>query len=160
MNVSADLATVAIDIVAWVVISVFWGTVASFLGPRQLDHDTSWTRIRSWERDGAWYRRLGIRRWKDALPESNRLGPGDRPSKRHLPSRADLPAFVAETRRAEYVHVAIAASGTLFVFWNPAWLALVMIVFGVLFNLPFIMIQRYNRLRLQRVAARSAPPAV
>lgn len=146
--------TVALDVIAWVMISLFWGTVAGRWGPAIVGRDTWWTRIRAWERDGSWYRKIGIRRWKDALPESNRLGGGDRPSKRHLPSAGRLEEFVAETRRAEYVHVAIAASGVLFILWNPPWLAVVMVVFGVMFNLPFIAIQRYNRLRLDRVLAR------
>lgn len=148
---TTNLVLVAVDAVAWVVISVLWGTLASALPKRAIDHDTWWSRQRSWE--PAMYRAIRIRRWKDALPESNRLG-GERLSKRHLPAADRLEEFIGETRRAEYVHLAIGLSGPLFALWNPAWLAVVMVVFGFGFNLPFIAIQRFNRFRLQRVVAR------
>ena len=40
--------------------------------------------------------------------------------------------------------------------WNPPWVALVMVGYGLAVNLPFIAIQRYNRTRVERVLARSA----
>ena len=43
------------------------------------------------------------------------------------------------------------AGGPLFALWNPAPIAVVMLVYGVGINLPFVAIQRYNRLRVTRV---------
>ena len=42
----------------------------------------------------------------------------------------------------------------LFALWNPPWIAVVMVVYGVGINAPFIAIQRYNRARLLRLIAR------
>jgi glycosyl-4,4'-diaponeurosporenoate acyltransferase len=63
---------------------------------------------------------MGIRRWKDRLPEAGALFAGG-VSKRRVPrlTTDGLQRFAAETRRAEYGHVACAAAAPLFVLWNP-----------------------------------------
>ena len=38
--------------------------------------------------------------------------------------------------------------------WNPAWVSMVMAAYAVGANAPFIIIQRYNRGRLARLAHR------
>ena len=92
-------------ILVWLGASAGWG----YLGPRlptsRFDHDTWWSRLRGPERGGRLYERLGIKRWKDRLPEAGALYSGGF-SKRDLTShdRAHLERFVAETRRAEAVH--------------------------------------------------------
>lgn len=39
----------------------------------------------------------------------------------------------------------------LFFIWNPLWAGFIMIAYAILANLPFILTQRYNRPRLQRL---------
>lgn len=146
---------VVVDCLAWTALSVVIGFGASRLPLRSIDHDTALTRLRPWEADGRWYEHhLAVRRWKDRLPEAGAVFGGR--SKRHLPSRAtaDLERFAAETRRAELTHWALLCCGPLFFAWNPWWLGLVMVAFAVAFNLPFIVIQRYNRARLGRLLGR------
>jgi glycosyl-4,4'-diaponeurosporenoate acyltransferase len=111
--------------------------------------------VRSWERGGRTYERIGIRRWKDRLPEAGALFAGG-VSKRRLPGAGTdrLLRFSAETRRAEYGHVACAAAAPLFVLWNPRGVAVVMVLYGVLVNAPFVAIQRYNRARIAAVVGR------
>ncbi len=145
---------VGIDSLAWIAISVVAGLVCTQLSTRFLMTDTFITRPRQWEQDGRIYRRFGIQKWKTALPETNAMGPGERVSKRTLPSWSELGSLTAETRRAEYVHWLIALAGPLFLAWNPPSLGLFMVFFGFAFNTPFVMIQRYNRFRLTRVASR------
>lgn len=139
---------------AWVGISVVVGVLAAYLPVRVLDRDTALTRIRAVERRGRIYRRIGVHRWKARLPEVNGLGPGHRPSKSSLGGRAAMPALLRETRRAEYVHVAVAAAGPTFLLWLPRWLGAVMVVAGIAFNAPFVVVQRYNRARLLAVSSR------
>jgi glycosyl-4,4'-diaponeurosporenoate acyltransferase len=124
-----------------------WSLVASTVARRRaFARDTWLTRPRALERDGAAYDRLWIRRWKDRLPEAGgaKRVVGGR-------DRTTLERFVVETRRAEWVHWVILAAVPLFALWNPP-LAMVLVVgVGVSFNLPCLLVQRYNRLRLQRV---------
>jgi glycosyl-4,4'-diaponeurosporenoate acyltransferase len=149
------VALVVVDVAAWAVFHSATG-YAVHRAPRQwFDHDTWLTRPRSWERAGSAYERLGIRRWKDRLPEAGALFAGGT-SKRHIPGATDggLARLATETRRAEWGHWSAAACAPLFVLWNPLWIAAVMVLYGVAVNAPFIAIQRYNRLRVNRVLGR------
>ena len=150
-------SVVAADCFAWVAFSAAAGVAAAYLPASFLQAETWFTRIRPFERQGRFYReRLRIHRWKRLLPESNRLGPGRRPSKATLSGPNAIAVLLVETRRAEYVHLAIAATGPLFLIWNPPALGRFMVVFGLLFNLPFIAVQRYNRARVLRLRRRVA----
>jgi glycosyl-4,4'-diaponeurosporenoate acyltransferase len=60
-----------------------------------------------------------------------------------------------ETCRGEAVHWIVLFCSGLFFLWNPQWLAWCMVVYAILANLPCIIVQRYNRLRMARVLARS-----
>jgi len=151
-----DEAAVLVSIPVWVLVGVLTGLVGHALPLSWLAHDTWLTRPRSFERSGSTYQRwLRIRSWKDRVPEQGALFPGGY-SKRHLGGRGteQLQRFVAETRRAELVHWGNLAAGPLFLLWCPPLLGAVMILFGIVAHLPFIVIQRYNRARLQRILAR------
>ncbi len=112
--------------------------------------------LRRFERDGRAYERvLRIKAWKDTLPEAGSLFRGGF-SKRHVVrhDRAYLEQFLAETRRAERAHWAIAALGPVFFAWNPWWLASAMLGYAIVANVPCILVQRYNRARLVRLLDR------
>jgi glycosyl-4,4'-diaponeurosporenoate acyltransferase len=153
----ADPMAVAIDVIAWGVVHAGTGYAAHRLPERRLVRDGWLLRPRSIERDGRMYERFRIRRWKDRLPEAGALFAGG-VSKRKLPSgRAGLERFAAETRRAELAHWWALSASPLFLLWNPPLASTLLVAYGVTVNLPFIAIQRYNRLRVRRVvAARSA----
>ena len=147
--------TVVLDSAFWAV----WGTVIGLvLGrapARWFSKDNFVTRIRHFERSGRIYQRLGIRRWKDRVPELGELFGGQ--SKRRLPlsngtgRRLQLVAFSSELRRAELVHWLVMAGWFVLPLWNSApWLA-VMAAYSFLANAPFIAIQRYNRARIARI---------
>lgn len=155
-------ATVAANVAAWGALHTLTGYAVHRVPVRRLAGDGWLWRERAAERGGAAYERwLRIRRWKDRVPEAGALFPGG-VSKRRLPPPAagGLERFVVETRRAELGHWLALALGPLAVVWNPPLGAVLMAGYGALANLPFIAIQRYNRLRAQRVldlaAARSS----
>jgi glycosyl-4,4'-diaponeurosporenoate acyltransferase len=153
---SPVLVAVAVLSACWVAVGLGTGWVGHGLALRRLDHDTWVTRPRAFEQGGRFYeRKLRIRSWKDRLPEAGATFRGGF-SKSRIEGRSDahLLRFVAETRRAEYVHWANAAAGPLFIVFVPLWIVGVMTTFGLLVHLPFIAIQRYNRARLQRTLAR------
>lgn len=108
-------------------------------------------------REMRFYRRVGLPRWKDRLPQFNRDF-----DKRRL--RRDLTAeyleeFIFNTCRAEVIHLDIALLG-----WSSLLFCLLcddpaenLPLFSAiaaaigLCNLPFSMIQRYNRSRLEKL---------
>jgi glycosyl-4,4'-diaponeurosporenoate acyltransferase len=153
----SDEAAVAVDVAVW----ALWGVAVGYgmhrLPAARFARADALTRTRSWERDGqVWSDHLRIRRWKDRLPDAGALFAGG-VSKRRLCThdRRQLERFVAETRRAEWVHWLVLAIVPTFVLWNPIWLVGVMAAYAVAANMPCILVQRYNRARLERIL--SAP---
>jgi glycosyl-4,4'-diaponeurosporenoate acyltransferase len=148
--------TILVDVVAWGAFHALTGWAAHRLPDRRLLRDGWLLRQRSFEDHGRWYRRrLRIHCWKDALPEAGDLFAGGM-SKRELPSydEAGLERFARETRRAELTHWWAMWCGPLFVLWNPPLAAALLVAYGVLVNLPFIWIQRYNRFRIEALLTR------
>lgn len=158
----ADAPTVLVDVVAWGLIHAGSGYLVHRLPVRWLSRDRWLFRERRFERGGRLYtRRLHIDRWKDRVPEAGALFAGG-VSKRTLPRAGSggLERFVVETRRAELGHWLAAAPAPLFALWNPPAVVPLMIAYGLGVNLPFIAIQRYNRIRAERVLRRRAARAV
>jgi glycosyl-4,4'-diaponeurosporenoate acyltransferase len=140
----------------WAILGVVTGYVMHRMPVGRFDHDTFLTRLRPSEADGRIYeRRLAIRRWKRWLPEGGDVFEGGF-NKRHLGRRdtSNLQRFVVETRRAEMTHWVVMFYGPLFWLWSSWWMGGVMVVFGVVSNVPCLVTQRYNRARLLRVLRR------
>ncbi|MCU1346496.1 MAG: hypothetical protein JWL70_2762, partial [Acidimicrobiia bacterium] len=147
------LRLVVLDSATWAAMSVVVGYGAHRLPATVLETDTALTALRSWERDGRIYEAVGVRRWKDLLPEAGGFFAGGI-SKRSLwgGDGVALAGFAAETRRAELVHWTLLALGPVFLWWNPWPLGVSMMIYAVAANLPFVAVQRFNRGRLLRVA--------
>lgn len=107
-------------------------------------------RTRPWEKNGRIYERLHIRRWKNKLPDMSRLLP-DMVKKRL--GGADTQRLIQETCAAECVHwwLLLLSAGILFL-WRSPWCRALWLLYNLLGNLPYIIIQRYNRPRLLRLA--------
>ena len=151
----SDGWAVALSSVVWALTSVVGGWVANRWSLERLARPGPLTTLRGWEREGAWWNRhLRVRRWRDAIPEAGSMFGGF--SKRHLPSRRseDLDRFRLETVRAERVHWLLLASSLLHPIWCRPTVALGMLAFGVVANVPVIIVQRANRGRLQRLLRR------
>lgn len=148
--------TIVVDGIAWGVVHAATGYAAHRLDDARLSADGWLLAPRRFEVGGRWYRRrLQINRWKDKVPEAGGLFPGG-VSKRRLPSRdlVGLKLFVRETRRAELGHWWALLCGPLFLLWNPPLASTLLVGYGVMANLPFIAIQRYNRARSQPLVER------
>jgi glycosyl-4,4'-diaponeurosporenoate acyltransferase len=151
---------VLVDAAVW----AGWGTAVGYVAARLPDErfaaDGPVTRIRAWERDGRAWERTRVRSWKDGLPELGSLFGGR--SKRRLAASGwrGLEELAIETRRAETVHWAAALPAAVMPLWNPRWVSAIMAGYAVAANAPFIVVQRYNRARIQRIQrARRARPA-
>ena len=104
-----------------------------------------------------WYRRIGLPKWKDRLPQFN--NDFDKRRLRKTLSAAYLEEFIFNTCRAEVIHMGIALLGYLSLLFcllcddpagNLPLFAVIATVIAVC-NLPFSMIQRYNRSRLEKL---------
>lgn len=137
----------------WATASFAVGFVAHRAPAARLGHDGPVTRLRAVERDGRIYERwLRVSWWKRWLPEGGAFYDGG-VDKRRLPGRtdADLERFAVETRRAELTHWTLLALAPTFLLWCPTSVAAAMVGFGVVANIPFALVQRYNRARMARL---------
>ena len=111
---------------------------------------------RAWERGGRFYEGVfGIKGWKGWLPDAARWFGGGFAKGTLAANHPDyLRRFVRETWRGEICHWVALGFAPVFFLWNPWWADLVMFGYALLANLPCIVVQRYNRLRLQRLLLR------
>lgn len=106
-------------------------------------------RAAKWENGGKAYEKLGIKRWKDHLPDMSKIMPDMVKKKMSAAKEQGMEVLIEETCVAECVHWAlIVLSLGIFLFWRSPWSIVFWLVYNILGNLPFIIIQRYNRPRL------------
>ncbi|MGE7366949.1 glycosyl-4,4'-diaponeurosporenoate acyltransferase [Desemzia incerta] len=152
----ADWLTIAVDIIAWYSIHLSVSWLARLVPEQFLDEKAYWFLTKKWEKEGEiWQEVFRVRTWKPYLPDGTKITK-EGFDKTHLKGFdiASLEKFVLETRRAELAHWAMIPPAGLFFFWNPTWAGWIMIGYAVLFNLPLIFVQRYNRPRLERMIHR------
>jgi glycosyl-4,4'-diaponeurosporenoate acyltransferase len=143
---------VLLNVVGWPVIQVglAWGftrlPVAWFDPPD----------ARTWERGGLFYERaFAIKRWKDRLPDAaSWMGGGFAKGTLAGSDPNYLRRFICETWRGELCHWFALGFTPLFFLWNPWWGDAVIVAYAIAANLPCILAQRYNRLRLRKLLAR------
>jgi len=150
------LGVIAGNVIFWPAWTFACGYVVHRIGVDRFEQDDVVTAPRDFEADGRWYvDTLQIQRWKERLPEAGGLFAGGF-AKRDVAGGdpAVLERFVAETRRAELTHWAVMSGVVVPMLWNPWWAAPVHVAVASGSNLPCIAVQRYNRLRLQRLLGR------
>ena len=147
---------IALDFIVWFFIH---SGVSLSIARIRLDSFSpeSWLyRERYWENNGKTYELFfRIRSWKKFLPDGASLSRrGFR--KRRLDSldKAYVRRFILETCRAELIHWVIFAFSIVFFLWNPWWVGMIMIAYAFVVNVPCIVAQRYNRIRLRRLYKR------
>ncbi|SFC15749.1 glycosyl-4,4'-diaponeurosporenoate acyltransferase [Alkalibacterium subtropicum] len=108
---------------------------------------------RSFEKNGKfWKDKVKVHKWKDKLPDGASLfHAGYKKKELQNNDIYTIRVFIKETKRAELTHWLLIVPAPFFFLWNPVWAGWVMIVYALLVNVPFIMIQRYNRIRLTRI---------
>lgn len=98
-----------------------------------------------------------IHRWKDKLPDAAAwFGSGFAKSELVTTEPSYLQRFIRETWRGELCHWCAIAFLPLFFLWNPRWADWVMIIYVISANLPCILAQRHNRIRLTRLLAKKS----
>ncbi|MGD6793383.1 hypothetical protein [Metabacillus indicus] len=142
-----------VNIAAWVGIHLSVSLLTSKMNSRQVCRFNWIWNEKTVEKSGRLYERLMIKRWKDRMPEAGGLFPGG-VSKKHLHAVKDMERFVLETKRGELSHWIQLIAFLLFFIWNTPAAVLINGLYAACFNLPFIMIQRYNRIRLNRALSK------
>lgn len=148
--------TIIIDIAAWAFFHLFVSVVCYFIPLRYYKRNSSLFKIAAWENSGhLWQRLVAVKKWKGSIPDGARIFKiGYEKKALHGIDNKNLQKFAAETKRAELTHWLCIVPAPLFFLWNPAWAGWVMIFYALAFNIPFIIVQRYNRARLETILDR------
>lgn len=108
------------------------------------------------EQDGRIYDKLKVRKWQSKLLDMSKILPFMMPAKNLSGDyKKRLPRMLQETCVAELIHTLNCFVGLYCLKLYPGvGGVIVWLLYITLFNLPFIIIQRYNRPRLMRLAKR------
>ncbi|GKV68313.1 glycosyl-4,4'-diaponeurosporenoate acyltransferase [Sporosarcina sp. NCCP-2716] len=112
----------------------------------------------SFEQGGAlWDRLFRVRSWKSLIPDGTLfIRSGYSKKALHGSAEEDFARFAAESRRAELTHWLSILPAFLFFLWNPVWAGWLNVAYALLFNVPIILAQRFNRPRLERLLKRKS----
>jgi glycosyl-4,4'-diaponeurosporenoate acyltransferase len=140
--------------VAWFIIHIVVVAIMIRIPSRHLNPNHWLYRRRKWERGGNVYQEFfKIKKWKQHLPDGARVVGRLGFQKKQLSGSNPeyFRAFLTETCRAELTHWIFILFAPFFFLWNPQWVGFFMIVYALVENLPFIIAQRYNRVRFRRL---------
>lgn len=136
-----------------IILAVF-SIVITFLStkiPEKLCFYKKWLyKERKWEKGGNIYQDIfKVRKWKGRMPELSDFIKSIYP-KKYIKEHdiENLLIYLAESCKAELTHVAIILSSLLFHAWNGDFIANVIFIIAFILNVPYIIIQRYNRPRI------------
>lgn len=104
---------------------------------------------RKWELNGKFYDKFKIYKWKDKLPDMSKISKKMFPKSikaRLTPENAKR--LILETCVAESVHSFLIVISPLMLLFTEGFTGVLFMMLNILGNIPFIMIQRYNRPRL------------
>lgn len=133
------------------------GLLSFFIGrlipPRKMEWHRFPYNLYPAEREGAVYKKIGIHHWQNKVPDMSKVFPKLMPPKKMVAADKDsLLRMIQETCTAELTHILLCLTGLYCIRLWPGAGGIVMAILNViLFNLPFILIQRYNRPRLVRL---------
>lgn len=132
------------------IIGVLWFAIGRVL-PKKLFHAERFPfRAYDFEANGNIYEKLKVKSWQKSVPDMCRLFPKFLPQKaiRKRPDKNTLELMIQETCIAEFVHVMLAFLGFgALAIWRKTG-GLIVSTLYFLANIPFIIIQRYERPRL------------
>ena len=146
--------TLLINFSVWLVIHVIVSRSIAIIRPNSFNPRSWLCKKRSWENNGRIYQVFfKIKKWKGFLPDGAAVYKNGFQKKRLAnPDSTYINRFIQETCRAEVTHWVIFLFSVTFFIWNKWWIGLIMIACIFVVNIPCIVTQRYNRIRLQRIA--------
>lgn len=114
-------------------------------------------RSHSFEKNGLIYDQIfRVRRWKYLLPDGGmvRKKRGFRKKKLEQKNMAHLERFLLESSKAELIHWLGLLPFWVFGFFTPPIVVFYMFLYAIAVNMPCIIVQRYNRPRVQHLLDR------
>jgi len=145
-------ATLSDNVFVFILLSVVNTFFSLRLPEFILDYKNWLYQERKWEDGGKVYQRIfKVKNWKNELPELSDFLKPIFPRK-HITAfdEKHIQKYLLESCRAELTHWGIILSSFLFGIWSGFLETLFMIFLALGLNLPYVIIQRYNRPRIIR----------
>lgn len=127
------------------------GQVCFFFGlslPREKFNENSFPyKTFAWEKNGKIYNAVRVKKWKSRVPDMSTLTNKLMPKKinRHITSE-DVDKLVKESCVAELIHYLLCVfSVGIYNIWESGTGVVLAVLYIILGNVPYIIIQRYNR---------------
>lgn len=99
-----------------------------------------------WEKDGKVYDKFRVKQWKSKAPDMSKVSDLLFPKRIVSTSPAGLDRLVKESCVAELMHYILCIlSFGIYMIWKNRVGVILTVLYIVLGNLPYVMIQRYNR---------------
>ncbi len=135
------------------------GIFAHYIGealPRKFFSEKNFPfKIYKWENNGKIYEYIHIKKWKTKMPDMSRYMKDMLPkSVSFSASSESIDKLIKETCVAEFIHESLCVFAIgIYLFWKNS-VGIILVNIYILCNLPFIIIQRYNRPHLIRLRDR------
>ena len=136
-------------------------SILSFIVGRMLpykwfSYDRFPFRSMKFENDGKIYLKIKINKWQNKVPDMSKIFPGLIPAKSMVHYTPEsLPGMIAETCIAEFIHCGNSLLSLFALCFCRSWVCILIVaVYIILGNFPFILIQRYNRPRFVKLLER------
>ncbi len=132
------------------------GTITFYVGrilPKSWFNSGSFPyRSFDWENGGKIYDKIKIKKWQNKLPDMSRIFKKLMPAKKMVSTKRErIELMVKETCIAEAAHLALMIMGFGCIsIWEGKGGVIVSIIYFIV-NIPFVLIQRYNRPRLLKI---------
>ncbi len=112
----------------------------------------------NFEKNGKLYEKLKIRSWQNKLPDMSRIFPKIIPPKRIVKKadREKLENMLHENCVAELIHLLLSVAALpCLLLWKGIKGRIILYIYILFGNIPYVIIQRYNRPRIKRLLERN-----
>ena len=146
--------TIALCFIIWPIIQLTAALICLKMPNRMFSLQSILFKTYKIEREGHFYNNVFcVSEWKHLLPDGGVIFNKNSFRKKHLKdfSKETLERFLIESARAELTHWLAIIPFWIFGFIAPPRVILYMLMYALMVNLPCIIVQRYNRPRVQKL---------
>ncbi|MBP7237386.1 MAG: hypothetical protein KBA07_05020 [Petrotogaceae bacterium] len=142
--------TIFLCFILWPVIQISIAVLCTKIPQSKFSYSSGIFKPHRWEKNGSIYQTLfKVKKWKKFLPDGGAvMKNGYRKKRLRNYSVIELEKFLAESCRAELVHLLAILPFWIFGFFAPIEILVYMFIYAVSVNFPCIIVQRYNRPRI------------
>lgn len=153
----SDFWTFIMCVIVWFFLQVGATLLCLYLPDHFFSPDLFLFRTHEFEQEGRIYEKyFFVKKWKHLLPDGGKAFKDRGFSKKHISgfTKENLYQFLVESCRGEMTHWLPILFFWVFWLFTPWYVPFIMLVYALITNLPCIIVQRYNRPRINKILNR------